>query len=259
MSGFLRNVRLSAGIFLILAIASSCNNRYDKFLGDNFASGKVPEAFLREAAPGAVALVGCCLYYEAGLQKGIAAGQKWVYTNSGKYAPQSCTFDHMVQSGMYGSNCALPASWAYMDMGIMEEGMRFWGASDGDFARLDKVRASIEKAATITKLDGSRKFGEMFAEGEVKPGDVFLCAGHTFIYLYDNLFFAAGHDSKWHADPTAPTEDRRQAVFDSWIVPMESCHDVDCCPTWQISFKDDYMPEFYRNSAGELVPNPASL
>lgn len=242
---------LIAGVTMMLAGLSSCKG--DKFPEDNFANGKVSEELLKEATPGAVALIGCCLYYESELQKGVAAGQKWVYTNSSKYSPQNSSFGHMVESGHWGVNCAMPASWAYVDMGIMEEGMRFWGARDGGFARLEKVRDSIEKAATIIELDGTKTFSEMFDEGSVKPGDVFLTYGHTFIYLGDDLFFAAGHDGKWHSDPEAETEDGAHAVFESWIMPRESCHNNGCRPTWQISFKEDYMPAFYRNKAGELV------
>ena len=247
---------LTAGVIMISAVVSSCNE--DKLITDNFASGKVSEELLKEATPGAAALIGCCLYYESELQKGIAAGQKWVYTNSGEYSPQNTSFDHMVESGHWGVNCAMPASWAYVDMGIMEEGMRFWGDREGGFARLEKVRDSIEKAATIKELDGTKTFAEMFAEGSVKPGDVFLTYGHTFIYLGDDLFFAAGHDGKWHTDPEARTEDKRQAVFESWLMPRESCHNNSCMPTWQISFKEDYIPAFYRNRAGELVPCPVA-
>ena len=252
-------ISLLASLTLMAAGTVSCKGdaQYEQFLNDNFAKGKVSDELLRDSAPGAVALISCCLYYESELQKGIARGEKWVYTNSSKYAPQNSSFDHMVESGHWGVNCALPPSWAYVDMGIMEEGSRFWGDRAGGFAKLEKVKESIEKAATITSLDGEKKFCELFEEGSVKSGDVFLCKGHTFIYLGDNLFLAAGHDGKWHSDETAETEDARHAVFESWIMPRESCANNEWQPTWQISFKEDYMPQFYRNSKGELVTNPA--
>ena len=250
----------AAGIALMLSGMTSCTGTaaYKEFLDDNFAKGKVSDALLKEATPGAAALIGCCLYYESELQKGIAAGQKWVYTNSNKYAPQSSSFDHMVESGHWGVNCALPASWAFVDMGIMEEGMRFWGGREGEFAKMDIVRPSIEKAADITELDGQKMFKNLFAEGSVKAGDVFLAKGHTFIFLGDDLFLAAGHDGKWHTDMEAETEDERHAVFESWIMDRESCINNEYKPTWQISFKEDYIPEYYRNSKGELVPYPSS-
>lgn len=255
----LHKLPLLAAVTLMIAVLTSCNENagYRQFLDDNFAKGKVSDELLQEATPGAVALISCCLYYESELQKGIERGEKWVYTNSNTYAPQSSSFDHMVESGHWGVNCAMPPSWAYVDMGIMEEGQRFWGDRAGEFAKLEKVREPIEKAAVITRLDGEKKFCELLEEGSVKSGDVFLCKGHTFIYLGDDLFLAAGHDGKWHSDESAETEDARHAVFESWLMPRESCSDNEWQPTWQISFKDDYMPKFYRNSNGELVPNPA--
>lgn len=251
-----RKLMLVAGVTAMLAGMTACDNGYKEFLNDNFAKGKVSDELLEEATPGAVALISCCLYYESELQKGIAAGQKWVYTNSSKYSPQNTSFDHMVESGKWGVNCAMPAGWAYVDMGILEEGMRFWGGGNGEFARYEKVKDPIEKAATITQLDGEKKFKELFAEGSVKPGDVFLAKGHTFVYLGDDLFFAAGHDGKWHTDPEAQTEDPNHAVFETWLMPRVSCINNDYKPTWKISFKEDYMPEFYRNAQGDLVRYP---
>ena len=252
---FLKKIAVFGSITLMLAAALSCTARkqYKHFLADNFARGKVSDELLKQATPGALALIGCCLYYESELQKGVAAGRKWVYTNSGKYAPQNSSFDHMVASGHWGVNCAMPASWAYVDMGIMKEGMRFWGDRSGAFAKYDTVKDSLEKAIIITQLDGEKPFSELFAAGTVKPGDVFLAKGHTFIYLGDDLFFAAGHDGKWHTDLEAETEDSRQAVFESWIMPREACANNSCCPTWQLSFKEDYIPAFYRNAEGDIV------
>lgn len=227
-----------------------------KFMNDNFAKGKISDEVMKEASAGSVALISCCMYYESVLEKTTAQGKKWVYTNSSKYAPQNVSFDHLVGGGRLGVNCALPASWAFVDMGILEEGMRFWGDRDGGFAKFDKVKDPIEKVAVINQMDGTKTFKELLAEGAVKAGDVFLCKGHTFIYLGGDLFFAAGHDGKWHTDTTAETEDRRNAVFESWVMPRESCIDNDYHIFWQISFKEDYIPDFYRNRKGRLVPNP---
>lgn len=244
-------------IFAMLTLLTSCQSaRYKNYLNDSFAKGKVSDKLLKEASPAAVALISCCLYYESILKETTAQGQKWVYTNSNKYAPQSSSFDHLVEGGRFGVNCAMPASWACVDMGILEEGMRFWGDREGGFAKLDKVKSSIERAAVIKQLDGQKTFKDLLEEGSVKTGDVFLCKGHTFIYLGDELFFAAGHDGKWHTDETAETEDERKAVFESWVMPRESCINNDYHIFWQISFKEDYIPEFYRNGKGELVATP---
>ena len=244
-------------VYAIMTVSEPCRKEvdfmanltvpHDLYARDRFEPG---------LSPAVVTFLGCCEYFADRMASGTARGEKWVYSNSSKYVPQSTSFDHMVESGHWGVNCAMPASWAYVDMGIMEEGMRFWGDREGGFAKLDKVKPSIEKAAVITQLDGQKTFKDLLEEGSVKAGDVFLCKGHTFIYLGDELFFAAGHDGKWHTDETAETEDERKAVFESWVMPRESCINNDYHIFWQISFKEDYIPEFYRNGKGELVATP---
>jgi len=227
-----------------------------EFRTDNFAYGKLSNRLINNSIPGTVALLSCCMYYESQLQKGIAAGQKWVYTNSSKYSPQNTSFDNMVKSGKWGVNCAMPANWAYIDMGIMNEGQRFWGDTEGKFHHFDKVKNQIEAAAVVTSWNGTKKFRELFSEGRVKPGDVFLCKGHTFIYMGDNLFLAAGHDGKWHSDPDAATEDSQHAVFDTWVCDMKSNTNYNYSIYWQISFRADFIPKYYRNAAGKIVPCP---
>ena len=74
MKAFLKTLTLIAGASMMM---TSCNAGYKQFLEDNFAKGKVSDALLKEATPGAAALISCCLYYEAELEKGAAEGQKW--------------------------------------------------------------------------------------------------------------------------------------------------------------------------------------
>ncbi len=219
---------------------------------DNFAIGKLSEKFLDSLTDIQLAEISHLMWYEAELQRGISLGQKWVYTNSSTYSPQATSFDNMVKSGKYGTNCAMPAGWVMVDLGVLNEGQRFWGDGNGEFANYSKVHTQIEKAATITKL-GGKTFSTLYNQGKVKPGDIFLAKGHTFIWLGDGKFLAAGHDGKWHSDSSAPTEDAQHAVFETWIKNQSDCADWSYSVTYQISFNDDYAPKTYRNSEGKIV------
>ena len=228
-------------------------------VSDNIATKYFSKKMLQSVCPGAQAMLSCCAYYEYKLQQGIAAGQKWVYTNSSTYSPQKTSFDNMVASGKWGANCAMPSNWAYIDMGIMDEGMRFYGASGGGFQNYAKVAPYIEKACTITQMNPVRTMKEVVAAGEAKPGDVMLSSGHTFIFLGDdpadgidkNIYFCAGRgDSQGHKDATAESEYSPSHVFDSFINYDKN---QSSKVYWKISFKDSYIPKYYRNSKGELV------
>lgn len=219
---------------------------------NNYAIGKLSQKFLDSLTDAQLAEISHLMWYEAELQRGIKKGQKWVYTNKSEYSPQATSFDNMVASGKYGTNCAMPAGWVVVDLKILNEGQRFYGDTNGNFKNIEKVSEQLETACTITPIP-STQFNELFTAGKVKPGDIFLAKGHTFIYLGDDKFFAAGHDGKWHSDFDAPTEDGQHAVFDSWIVDREKCNDWTYSVTYQISFYDDYTPLTFRNKKGEIV------
>lgn len=222
-----------------------------------YANGRLTDKLLDSVNPGVLSLLSSCMYYEDQLQEGIKKGQKWVYSNSSTYVPQSGSFDSMLKSGKYGANCAMPQAWHFIDMGIVTNGKHIYGNESGDMANFSSLGKYIGAVCTITSWEGSVKFSEIYAKKEVLPGDIFLAKGHTFIYLGDNLFMAAGHDGHWHKDESAKTEDSRKAVFDSWLYKMTGCSNYTCTVYWQIRFRDEYVPRFYRNSDGELVANPA--
>ena len=227
------------------------------FRYDNFANGRLSNKLLDSVNPGVLALLSCCMYYEDQLQQGIKRGEKWVYSNSSTYVPQSGTFDDMVKSGKTGTNCAMPQAWAFIDLGVVQNGKHIYGNTSGDMANFSSLGKYIGAVCTLTAWEGSCKFNELYAKKLVKPGDIFLAKGHTFIFLGDNKFLAAGHDGKWHTDNSANTEDSRKAVFDTWVCNMTDCSDYTYTVFWQIRFKDEYVPRFYRNAEGKLVANPA--
>ena len=233
------------------------NAGQDRFRQDNFANGRYPQRLLDSVNDGVCALLGCCAWYESELQRGISLGQKWIYSNSSEYCPQSGYFDDMVKSGKFGTNCAMPAGWAMVDMGAVVPGMRFWGGSDCEIARYDRVGGYLENVCEITHYEAGPAFSELFEIGKILPGDICLCKLHTFIYLGDDKFMAAGHDGVWHCDEEAVTDDSRKAVFDSWISDFENCSNYSCRVYHVLRFRDTYLPEFYRRGDGKLVFNPA--
>ena len=225
-----------------------------------FGTENFSDTLLKSLTPAQLVMISCCMYYESELQKGIARGEKWVYTNSNIYAYQHSTFDHMVESGKHGTNCAMPAGWAFIDMGMLEEGMRFWGDKTRGLCNYEKLSQYIDPCCNVYFRTGE-KFCELYEGWHVRPGDVFMGKGHTFVYLGDEKFLAAGHDGKWHRDDSVAdiTEDTKHAVFDSWFCDMKTCGNYEYSVFWQISLKEDYIPEFYRNKNGKIEKVPDDL
>jgi len=232
------------------------DSTYDIFRSDNFAAGKLSDELLDSVNPGVLALLSCCMYYESELQKGIKRGEKWVYSNSSTYVPQSGYFDDMVSSGKVGTNCSMPQAWAFIDMGIVTNGKHLYGNQSNGLSQWDNLGKYFACVATVTAWNGKYEWQALYKKGLVEPGDVFYAHGHTFIYMGDELFMAAGHDGKWHSDSSAPTEDGSHAVFETWVLPIKNCSDYGYSINFQLRLKDDYVPKYYRNAAGKLVQNP---
>ncbi len=233
---------------------SVTNSAFDFFLADNYASGIIKD----EVNLGVQALLSCCEYYSQRLLDGTKNGEKWVYSNSSTYVPQRGTFDSMIERKMFGANCASPVNWAFMDMGIMPTNQRFYGGSTGGFAGTDEAYGYVSEVCEIYNYHSDPiPFKQLYNEGKIKAGDIILAVHHTYIYRGDQTFYAAGHDGDWHTDPTAETEDKRKAVFENWICDMYSNTNYkDYEVHYLIRFKDDYVPEYYRNHNGEVVKNP---
>jgi len=231
----------------------------EKFRYDNFAAGKASEEVLNAANPGVLAWLSECYYYESELQKAIARGEKWIYSNRDEFVPQRGSFEDMVESGHRGTNCSLPQAWGFVELDVIHDGGHIWGDLNGELARIDKYGKYLGAVCDIMRWKGKYEFRELYKMGKVKPGDTFYVKGHTFIYMGDEIFMAAGHDGKWHRDETVSTitEDGNLSVFESWIKDIEHCHNSGCSVYYQFRFKDEYMPRFYRNAEGKLIPNPA--
>lgn len=207
---------------------------------------------------GAQAMIACGDYYCSVLDAAVKRGEKWVYSNSGKYVKQAGTFEQMLNGKVRGGNCASIANWAYRDMGIIKVEQKFYGNSSGQIQHYNagstKVKRALDKNCIIIKCDG-KKFSTLVKEGKVQPGDVLMGKGHTFVYRGDGIVFASGHDGKWHRDNSAKTEDSNKAVFESWKRPYRGTYDENFKPTYILRIKPTYVPVGYRDANGRLVKN----
>ncbi len=243
------------------------DSAYDFFLKDNYASGLIGD----EVNVGVQAMLSCLEYFNDRMVYGSEKlGERWVYSNSGKYAAQTGYFDTMLKSSKKGGNCASPVNWALCEMGIVPKNDRFYGGSSGEFKSYSG-NAETYLAPYCDYFDYSKNpvsFKELYKSGKVKAGDIFLCKHHTFVYRGDETFYAAGHDGAWHTEADAPTEDERKAVFDNWVLAFDEVSgsgekksgsynsNYNYKVYYIVRLKDSYIPAFYRNKEGKLVENP---
>jgi len=218
----------------------------DQFRYDNFADGRLPDSLLDSMNGGALAFASNLMYYEWRLQKGIERGEKWILSESEDVLPQTTAFDKLLTEGKYGANCFMLANWAFYDMGITKEGTKFYGAAEGEFGGADTVGKYIGAVCNIITWGERYNFSELGSYGHCTPGNIFLCSGHTYIYLGDGKFIASGNDSSNY------TDDNGNVFYKSWVVTSAPSTNI----TYQIVFKDEYVPKNYRNVQGKIVSNP---
>ncbi len=229
--------------------------------GHNYAASLVKEGM----SDGVVALLSCAEYYCDRLEKGIAEGEVWVYTNSDTYAPQRVAFDTMIvrknRSGL-GANCASIANWAMIDIGVMPPSAKYFGYSDNtihgyDGGKNDYSEYINSACEVIDAREKTQTLSDLVKAKVIQDGDMVFCKGHTFMIATDGMLYACGHDGRWHEDPKARTEDAKHAVFDSWRVEMTSSKDYTGYTVLAVfRVKDDYVPTHYRDETGKLVAWP---
>lgn len=207
---------------------------------------------------GPEAMIACGNYYNSVLEKAVANGEKWVYSNSSKYVAQSGTFEKMLAGKIRGGNCASIANWAFRDMGLISNSEKFYGDGNGNIRHYNsgskKLKSKLDKNCTI--INGKKKsFGTLVKEGKVKVGDVIIGKGHTYVYRGNGTVFASGHDAKWHKDKSVKTDDSNKAVFESWVRKYKGTYDERFKVHYIIRIKDSFVPKYYRDENGNLVKN----
>ncbi len=207
---------------------------------------------------GPEALIACGNYYNSVLEKAVANGEKWVYSNSNKYVRQGGTFEQMLKRKIRGGNCGSIANWAFRDMGVISSKHGFYGDSSGKIRHYHTgkktVKEEFDKNCTIIK--GNKKsFGTLMKEGKIKTGDVIIGKSHTYVYRGNGTVFASGHDSKWHKDKSVKTDDPNKAVFETWVRKYKGTYDERFKVHYIIRLKDSFVPKYYRDEDGNLVKN----
>ncbi len=207
---------------------------------------------------GSEALIACGNYYNSVLEKAVANGEKWVYSNSNKYVRQGGTFEEMLKRKIRGGNCGSIANWAYRDMGVIDVKHGFYGDRSGNIRHYHTgkktVKDEFDKNCIIIK--GNKKsFGTLVKDGKIKAGDVIIGKGHTYVYRGNGTVFASGHDAVWHTDKSAKTEDKRKAVFETWVRKYKGTYDERFKVHYIIRLKDSFVPKYYRDKDGNLVKN----
>ena len=212
----------------------------------------------RKQLTGSEALIACGNYYNSVLEKAVANGEKWVYSNSNKYVRQGGTFEEMLKRKIRGGNCGSIANWAFRDMGVISSNHGFYGDSSGKIRHYHTgkktVKDEFDKNCIIIK--GNKKsFGTLVKDGKIKAGDVIIGKGHTYVYRGNGTVFASGHDAVWHTDKSAKTEDKRKAVFETWVRKYKGTYDERFKVHYIIRLKDSFVPKYYRDKDGNLVKN----
>ncbi len=207
---------------------------------------------------GPEALIACGNYYNSVLEKAVANGEKWVYSNSNKYVRQGGTFEEMLKRKIRGGNCGSIANWAFRDMGVISSNHGFYGDSSGKIRHYHTgkktVKEEFDKNCTIIK--GNKKsFGTLMKEGKIKAGDVIIGKSHTYVYRGNGTVFASGHDAKWHKDKSVKTDDPNKAVFETWVRKYKGTYDERFKVHYIIRMKDSFVPKYYRDEDGNLVKN----
>lgn len=229
-----------SGTCIITASTNLCSLSTSVHVKSEFyGEDRMPE----NISNGVKAMLSCVFYYEDCLQKDIAAGRKWQYSNHGwanNYFKQFDVLDSGVD-GYRSCNCDSGHQWILKDI-------------DGG--------KSYKSMADYYGGGGTLK--SRMEAGQVKPGDIFFCyrigddgkkIGHRFIYIGNGITFDTGHGSGgWHSDTSISHTDPMHAVFDTWLHSTESSYSYDGYTIEkQVRLRDDYIPKKYRNSDGELV------
>ncbi len=240
------------------------NSAEEIFLTECYAAGLISE----NVNYGVLALLSSLEYFNDRMVSGSKNGERWVYSNKGANVKQTGYFDAMLLTNKKGANCASPVNWALTEMGIVPSNDRFYGGGVGEFKSYSgNARKYLAPYCEYFDFHSDPvPFHQLYKEGKVKAGDIFLCKHHTFVYRGDETFYAAGHDGAWHTENDAPTEDERKAVFDNWVLAFDEAsgsgkkgsynsnynYDVH----YIVRLKDSYIPQYFRNNEGQLISNP---
>ncbi len=136
------------------------------------------------------------------VQKDYKAKKYWKYTNgvnSENKLPFKYTFQAALKTNTLTTNCADYVMWALHDCGIFTANQKFYGNNSGGItykkAAETKVKETLKKYATITKVGGKKTPKTLVKEGKLKKGDILTYKGHTNVYAGNGKWYDAGRQT----------------------------------------------------------------
>ena len=133
------------------------------------------------------------------VQSDYKAKRYWKYTNGVKSEnrlPFKKTFQSALNSKVLNTNCADYVMWALHDCGIFTADQKFYGNNSGGITykknSQTKVKSTLKKYATLTRIGGAKRPKTLVKEGKLKKGDILTYKGHTNVYAGNGKWYDAG-------------------------------------------------------------------
>ncbi len=133
------------------------------------------------------------------VQSDYKARRYWKYTNgvhSENKLPFKKTFQSALNSKVLTTNCADYVMWALHDCGIFTANQKFYGNNSGGITykknSQTKVKSTLKKYATLTRIGGAKRPKTLVKEGKLKKGDILTYKGHTNVYAGNGKWYDAG-------------------------------------------------------------------
>ena len=130
------------------------------------------------------------LKFQEQLQADIAAGRKWIYSNSGCSAKMSTA----IKKGNRKCNCALLVRWALRKLGLLN-GDNWWGERGGTIVWRGTSKEQMLKHFDLIHISGKKTVNQAIKDGTLQPGDIvtYVNMGHTNVYAGNGKWYDGGH------------------------------------------------------------------
>ncbi len=145
------------------------------------------------------------LKFQEQLEKDIASGRKWIYSNSGCSSKMSTA----IKKDNRKCNCALLVRWVLRKLGLLN-GDNWWGEQGGTIVWRGTSKEQMLKHFDLIHVAGKRTVDQAIKDGTLQPGDIvtYVNMGHTNVYAGNGKWYDGGH--------AYASGSGEGAVFKSW-------------------------------------------
>jgi flagellum-specific peptidoglycan hydrolase FlgJ len=135
-------------------------------------------------------LLSVLLKFQEQLEKDIASGRKWIYSNAGCSAKMSTA----IKKGNRKCNCALLARWALRKLGLLN-GDNWWGEKGGTIVWRGTSKEQMLKYFDLIRIASKKTVNQAIKDGTLQPGDIvtYVNMQHTNVYAGNGKWYDAGH------------------------------------------------------------------